>query len=251
MRYWGVLMIVVTLSPARAVAQAGAPPSALHVYGPGGPLEAMKECAAQFSRSTNIPVVVVGGPEKEWMAAADRDADFIFGGAEYTLTAFSLRHPGFLDDTTRTPLFDRASGILVRKGNPKSIRSLKDLTRSGIAIVDVNGAGQTGLWEDLAGRDGLIPALARNIHVSVDTSAEAIALWKARPELDAWITYESWHYRLRDVTDLVRLPESERLYRGTPIAMTRRSARKNEAQAFVTHLRSDDCHAAFRRWGWR
>lgn len=232
-------------------AQSGAPPSGLHVYGPGGPLEPMKECAAQFSRQTNVPVSVIGGPEQAWIAAAKRDADLVFGGAEYMLTAFGLRHPNFLDVTTRVSLFDRAGGILVRKGNPKNIQSLQDLTRSGIRIVDVNGAGQTGLWEDLAGRQGMIPALQRNIQVSVESSAEAVALWKSRPELDAWISYESWHFRLRDVTDLVRMPESERLYRGTPIAVARRSAKKPDARALIAHLQSEACHAVFRRWGWR
>lgn len=97
----------------------------------------------------------------------------------------------------------------------------------------------------------MIPALQRNIQVSVESSAEAVALWKSRPELDAWISYESWHFRLRDVTDLVRIPESERLYRGTPIALAQRSTKKPDAQAFIAHLRADACHEVFRRWGWR
>ena len=49
----------------------------------------MKECAAQFSQRTKVPVSVVGGPEKEWIAAAQRDADLVFGGAEYMLFAYS------------------------------------------------------------------------------------------------------------------------------------------------------------------
>lgn len=150
MRHLAFLIVLGALATAGTLgAQSGAPPFGLHVYGPGGPLEPMKECAAQFSQQTTVPVSIVGGPEKEWIAAAQRDADLVFGGAEYMLTAFGLRHPGFLDVTTRVSLFDRAGGILVRKGNPKNIRSLKDLTRSGVKIVDVNGAGQTGLGRTL------------------------------------------------------------------------------------------------------
>lgn len=241
-----LLLIGASLSAQRAESSAG-----LHVYGPGGPLEPMRACAAQFTATTGIPVSVVGGPEAEWIASARQDADLVYGGAEYMLTAFDLRHPGFLDAATRVSLFDRAAGILVRPGNPKHIRSLQDLTREGIQIVDVNGAGQLGLWEDLAGRHGLIRGIQRNIRVSVDTSAEAINLWKTQPELDAWITYESWHYRLRDVTELVRLPEAQRLYRGTPVAVARRSTRRTEAAAFLAHLQSPECHDVFRRWGWR
>ena len=56
-----------------------------------------------------------------------------------------------LDDKSRVELYVRPAGILVRKDNPKKIKSFDDLTRSGVRIVDVNGAGQLGLWEDLAG----------------------------------------------------------------------------------------------------
>ncbi|HWI14483.1 MAG TPA: ABC transporter substrate-binding protein, partial [Burkholderiales bacterium] len=34
----------------------------LHVYGPGGPLPAMKEAAASFSKQHGVEVVVTGGP---------------------------------------------------------------------------------------------------------------------------------------------------------------------------------------------
>lgn len=247
----GLLSLALLVTGGNVAAQRGEPAGGLRVYGPGGPLAPMKACAEQFAQKTKVPVHVVGGPEAEWIDSAQQDADLVFGGAEYMLTAFDLRHPRFLDATTRVSLFDRSAGILVRPGNPKQIRALKDLARNGMQIVDVNGAGQLGLWEDLAGRQGLIRDIQRNIRVSVDSSADAIALWKARPELDAWITYESWHYRLPDVTHLVRFPAAERLYRGTPIAITQRSAGEAEAAALIAHLRSADCHAEFRRWGWR
>lgn len=60
------------------------------------------------------------------------------------LTEFIQKYPGFVDETTRTSLYIRAAGILVRKGNPKQVKSLSDLTKDGIRIVDVNGAGQVG-----------------------------------------------------------------------------------------------------------
>ena len=118
-------------------------------------------------------------------------------------------------------------------------------------IVDVNGAGQLGLWEDLAGRRGLIPGIQKNIAITVPNSAEAIEKWKTMPELDAWISYESWHYRLTDVTSLVRMPFRERIYRGTPIAITSITDDRALAQEFVRFLQSSEGHAVFRKWGWR
>ena len=223
----------------------------LHVYGPGGPLAPMKECAALYQQKTGVRVEVTAGPEEQWFAAADTDADIIFGGAEYMLTEFDLDHKGFLLSGSRVELYDRAVGILVRPGNPKHIRSLFDLAKPGVQLLDVSGAGQTGLWEDLAGRKGLIRGIAPNISVSVSNTAEGLKLWRTRPELDAWISYESWAKRMNGQADLVRLPESERLYRGTPAAIANRSTFQDQARSFLTFLQSSQAHAVFVKWGWR
>jgi len=223
----------------------------LRVYGPGGPLAPMQECGKLFADKRGVGVRADGGPEQRWWELAEKEADVVFEGAEYMLTDFMRRHPGFLDPATRTSLFDRPAAILVRKGNPRAIARLEDLARPGIRLLDVAGAGQLGLWEDLAGRKGLIPALQRNIAASFSNSAEAIAAWRADPGLDAWITFESWHYRLPEETQVVPLPAEEQLLRGTPAAVVARSAQRELALAFLTFLRGEECHAVFRRQGWR
>jgi accessory colonization factor AcfC len=223
----------------------------LKVYGPGGPLGPMKECAEMFSKAQGIKVEVMAGPEPKWIDQAKQDADLIFGGAEYMLTQFIQNHPGLIEEKTRESLYVRAAGILVRKGNPKHIKSLMDLTKGGVRLIDVNGAGQVGLWEDIAGSLRLIPGIQKNIAFSVTTSAEAIEKLRAMPELDAWITFESWHYRLKDLTDLVPLPEKERIFRGTPIAITKISRNKVLAQRFIDFLRTRDAHVVFQKWGWK
>lgn len=53
----------------------------LHVYGPGGPLPAMKEAAAEFSGEQHILVVVTGGPEPKWLPEAQQNADLIYSGS--------------------------------------------------------------------------------------------------------------------------------------------------------------------------
>lgn len=223
----------------------------LKLYGPGGPLGPMKECAEIFSRENNVKVEVVAGPTPKWIEQAKQDADIIFGGAEYMLSELVQKYPGLVDEKTRTSLYIRPAGILVRKGNPRKIRKLADLTKSDVKIIDVNGAGQVGLWEDMAGAKGLIPGIQKNIALSVTTSAEAIEKWKSMPELDAWISYESWYHRLKDVTDLVRLPEKERTYRGTPVAITISTKNKELADKFIDFLKTEDAHKVFRKWGWK
>ncbi|MCX2452059.1 substrate-binding domain-containing protein [Pedobacter sp. PLR] len=222
----------------------------IYVYGPGGPLSAMKACATQFTATTKIPVKVIGGPESKWLSSAEKNANIIYGGAEYMLTQFTQNYPDMVNKASRTALYQRRVAILVRPGNPKKITSLKDLTREGIKILDVNGAGQLGLWEDIAGKENLIGSIQKNIVQSFTNTALGIEAWKADSGFDAWITYASWHKNLKDITTVVELPVSLRLYRGTPIVLTKNKKNTVNAQKFVAFLKSTAGHRIFQQWGW-
>ena len=63
--------------------------------------------------------------------------------------------------------------------------------------------------------------------------------------------YNSWYYRLKDETDLIELPEEEKLYRGTPIAITKDSINKENAQKFIDYLKTESSHEVFKKWGWK
>ncbi len=232
------------------VAVQGAAGQTLHVYGPGGPSQPIKECARLFTQGSQIPVEVTAGPVEKWLGRATADADVVYGGAEYMLTQFDQEHGHFLLPASRVELGSRSFGILVRSGNPKHIRSFRDLARPGMKILDVAGAGQLGAWEDIAGRQHLIGAIQANIAAEVDDSGQAIAAWKTRPELDAWITFVSWGARLPESTVIVRLPRDEEVSRGTPAAIAARSTQRAAAGAFLRFLQTPQAHAVFVRWGW-
>lgn len=222
----------------------------VYIYGPGGPLSAIKACAAQFTANTKTPVKVVGGPESKWLASAEKNADIIYGGAEYMLTQFIQAHPNMVNEVTRTALYQRRAAILVRPGNPKKITSIQDLTRKGIKILDVNGAGQLGLWEDIAGKERLIAPIQKNITQSFGNTALGIEGWKTDRSFDAWITYASWHENLKDITMIVELPITLRVYRGTPIVLTKHKMNTGNAQKFIAFLKSPAGHRIFQKWGW-
>lgn len=222
----------------------------LYVYGPGGPFAPINECAQFFGKQQDIVVKVKAGPEANWITDALKNADIIFGGAEYMLTSFSMKHPGLIDSSTRTELYKRGAAVLVRPDNPKQIKNLADLTKKGIRILDVNGAGQFGLWEDLAGKQNLIEGINRNIKTSFEKTALGISAWKADTAYDAWITYTSWHYRLKEITQVVKLPVQSNIYRGTPVAVTTITQQKDKALAFIGFMQTKKGHSIFRKWGW-
>jgi accessory colonization factor AcfC len=98
---------------------------------------------------------------------------------------------------------------------------------------------------------GHIPGILYNIVTPLLTGGMAARAWKATPDLDAWITYESWHYALKDQTELVHISDGERILRITPIAAIGISQNRRMVREFVEFLKSDESHKIFQKWGWK
>jgi accessory colonization factor AcfC len=128
-----------------------------------------------------------------------------------------------IDPQTVEPLYLRESAILVRPGNPNHISGVADLLKPGHSIPIVNGAGQQGLWEDVAGRlgdIGSVRAFRHNIARVAKNSAEAKAAWVEDKTLDAWLIWTIWQQT------------------------------KSEAKQFFAFLIFAEGAAIFRKWGW-
>jgi len=226
----------------------------LHVYGPGGPAPAMKEAAKVYSARTGTKVLVTAGPTKEWIESAKRDGDVIYSGAENMMTDFVKAMEGQIDEKTIDPLYLRASDILVRPGNPKRVRGLRDVVRPGHRILVVQGSGQAGLWEDMAGRTGditMVRALRKNIVKYSANSGEAKAAWLADPTIDAWIIWGIWEKANPTIADAVAVEPQFRIYRDAGTALTTRGKAKAESARFINFLRSSTGASIFAKWGWK
>lgn len=244
-----------TLIPALAAALCAASPAAsqVMVYGPGGPAPAMKEAAAAFERETGQRVVVTAGPTDQWLPRATTDADVIFSGAETMMTAFERAFAGQIDSATIRPLYLRAGAILVRPGNPGGVRGLRDLARPGHRILVVEGAGQNGLWEDMAGRTGdidLVRAIRRNIVGFAKSSADAKETWTGDRSIDAWIIWTIWQKANPAISQAVPVERDLVVYRDVGIGLTGRGKNDPAARHFADWLADGRADGIFRRWGW-
>ena len=164
----------------------------LHVYGSGGPMPALKKAATVFGAAHGITVEVTAGPTPAWIDKARADADLVFGASETMMTDFIAAFGENIDPTTITSLYLRPAAILVRLGNPGHIAGLKDLMMPGHRVLVVNGAGQNGMWEDVAGRLGDIAsvrAFRSNIVTYAGNSAPARQAWTEDRSLDAWLIW--------------------------------------------------------------
>lgn len=228
--------------------------TAINVYGPGGPAPAMKEAAASFSATHKIAVNVVAGPTSEWAEKAKQDADVIFSGAENMLNEFAKALPGVFDIRDAYPLYLRPVAILVRPGNPRKITGFRDLLKPGVKVLTVAGAGQVGLWEDVAGRTGdigMVRALRGNlVFPEAANSGIARQQWISQPDIDAWLIWNIWQVANPQLAEVVEMDEPFRIYRDAGVVLTVKGKNTAQVNAFVEYLKSPAAARIFAKWGW-
>ncbi len=225
----------------------------IYVYGPGGPFPPMDEAARIFSKENGVDIIVTKGPTSKWLKNAQENADIIYSGAEFMMQNFVWLMQGKIDEKTIQPLYLRPSGILVRKGNPKHITGFEDLLKPGIRILVVNGAGQLGLWEDMAGKQGrlkTIKAFRRNIVYYARNSAEAKNKWLNDSEIDAWLIWNIWQISNSHIADFVPVSNKYVIYRDCGVALTFKGEENDVAKRFYKFLFSKDAAKIFKKWGW-
>lgn len=248
--WFGLAAVVVGLTGLAGIAHAA---ETLMVYGPGGPAPAMKDAAAAFEKKTGTKVTITAGPTPQWLEQAKADADVVYGGSENMMTDFVGAMEGRIDAAEVRPMYLRPYAILVRPGNPKKIGGVRDLLKPGVRILVVNGAGQTGAWEDMAGRRGKIEtvrALRKNIAGYSKNSAEAKQTWTADPSLDAWLIWNIWEVANPDLADVVEIEPEYAIYRDANVVLTARGKTRPAAAQFVEFLFSPEGARIFRKWGW-
>lgn len=247
------LFFIISATVAVSAAPA-AGPDIVRVYGPGGPAPAMKEAAAAFSSRSGAKIEVVAGPTSDWIDQAKKDADLVYSGSDTMMTDFVRQLPDSLRQQDVRPLYDRPAAILVRKGNPKRIKGFRDLTRDGLKVMVVEGAGQSGLWEDLASRAGGIGfhrALRPNIILFAKNSAEARKAWLENRDIDAWVIWNIWQIANADIADQVGIEPDILLWRPMTIAVTTTSKHRDMASRFAAFLEGAEGARIFARHGWR
>ena len=248
---FSLLVLLASLGPITA-AEVSAE-EVLRLYGAVGPSPAIEEAAMLFMTRNEATVKVISGPRHMWRDKAAVDADLMFSSADFMMSDYVRSMDLQLDESSVTPLYLRPSAILVRLGNPKQIGDFPDLVRPGVNVMVVNSAGHTGLWEDMAGKledIRTIRALRKNIVLYAADGDEAVKMWGVRDDIDAWITWNTWHMPLRGRAQVVVPSRTYRVLRQCSVALTARGKAKPLAAKFMEFLASPETAAIFDTWGW-
>ena len=246
-------MYILLFSALTTTGMLSAQQTTIQVFGPGGPYPAINEAADLYAKTHNISIEVTKGPTGNWMDKAKINADIIYSGAEFMMTDFINAMDGGIDETTVVPLYLRPSGLLVRPGNPKNIKDFDDIEKSGLKILVVNGAGQTGLWEGMAGKQGnveTVKAVRKNIMHFAPNSGEAKQYWIDHPEVDVWIIWNIWQVSNPDIADFVPVSRKYVQYRDCGVALTKTGKQKEAVKGFYKFLQSKEAAPIFKKWGW-
>ncbi|MDY3363396.1 substrate-binding domain-containing protein [Riemerella anatipestifer] len=246
MKQWFLFIYLVIC--VRVMAQA----DTLYVYGPGGPYAPINEAAQIFAKRNNLNIKVTKGPFSQWKDKARNNAHLIYSGAEFMMTQF-ISELGNVQQQTVYPLYLRKSGLIVRKGNPKNIKTLKDLMKPELRIMVVNGAGLTGVWEDIAGKTQDIEVLRKirkNIVLFAENSGQAQSFWAKNPNIDVWISWNIWQKNNNESADFVSLEDRYTTYRDCGIALTAYGKANPKALEFYQFLKSKEVQVLFEKQGW-
>jgi accessory colonization factor AcfC len=228
----------------------------INLYGPGGPHTALQEAAALYTQKTGVPVKVHFGPQTKWNDEAKKNADILYGASEQSALAIVRDHQDKFSEKDIEPLYLRKSILLVKKGNPKNIRGVEDLTKPGVGIIVNDGGGTsntsgTGVWEDIAGRKGnihTVSAIRKNIILFAPNSGTARKALEHREDTDVWITWADWAASNPGIGDMVEIEPDYVIWRDMNIAV--RKDASNETRQFAKWLHSDEAAPAFTKYGW-
>lgn len=174
-----------------------------------------------------------------------RDGDLFMPGDVWYLE--QVEKEGLVQSKTMVSYF--VPVILVQKGNPKAIRGLADLTRSGIRIALGNPeACQIGrLSERIFTKNGIDGKAIKANLVFSGVTVNELGLQVKMGRADAAMVWDAIAAYYADCADVVRIPTKQNEISRVAIGILNSSRNKHLAEEFVRFLVSDTGKSIFQR----
>ncbi|AJC86279.1 major antigenic peptide PEB2 [Campylobacter sp. RM16704] len=224
------------------------------VYGPGGPAPVLKELAKQFEVKSGEKVIVNAGPTPKWIKQAKIDADIIFSGNSSMMDDFIKMLPSQIKIEDVQVLNARGSGMIVRANNPKKIKKFEDILKNNVKVMVVDGAGQVGLYEDMALKTGKIEnleKLRKNIVVYAKNSKAAVDEWKNNHNIDVLIIWTHWIKAVGEKENkFIKADKNSIIYRASEIVPTKKGMNNPKVTEFIHFIQSKEAQKVWKEEGW-
>lgn len=240
-----ILMILLTFVPAFS--------KELIIFAGAASKPPTEELAGLFEKKTGIKVHLNFGGSGfvlSQMTLTKRGDIYFPGSSDYMEIA---KKKGLVIPETEKKVVFLVPAINVQKGNPKGIKTLKDLTKPGIKVAIANPEGVcVGVYaveiiernlnpeEKVRLKNNLI-----NFTESCEKTATAISL-KAVDAVIGWRVFQYWDSE-RIETIPLRKEEIQRIGY-IPIAISKFTSDRNLAQRFIDFIISDAGRAVFKKY---
>ena len=168
----------------------------------------------------------------------------IFASADPSHMA-TLEGAGLVSGASRIFAHNRLE-IAVAKGNPKGIRTLADLSRSGLVVVLADPSVPAGKYAQQALSQAHVTVHPASLELQVTGVLSKVALGEA----DAGIVYVSDIVTSGKV-DGVTVPDSQNVVADYPIAVLKAASNSAAAQAFIDLVMSSDGQAILKTAGFQ
>lgn len=138
--------------------------------------------------------------------------------------------------------------IIVKKGNPKSIKGLKDLFREDVKVGFGNAEScQIGnLTTELLKKNGLDRTM--KLHKS-STTVNELGVWVKMNNVDAAIVWDATAKNLKDDIDAIKIPVDKNVISNVAVSVLKTSNKKNAAHSFVEFITGPEGEKIFNENG--
>jgi molybdate transport system substrate-binding protein len=235
-------MLIVTVQPASAQQK---PSGQITVFAAASLTESFDAMAKQFEKkypdaslkfdydaSSNLATQINQGAPADVFASADRD------NLQKTIDAGTVTPPPVVFAKNRLE-------IAVEKGNPKKIKSLADLEKSGFVVVLCADQVPCGKYaaQSLAMAGVTITPSSKEENAKATLSKVSIG------EADASIVYVTDVKASKGTTSGVKIADKVNVIATYPIGVVKASQNATAAKAWVKYVRSKEGQATLRKFG--
>ena len=211
------------------------------------------ELISEFNKKyPNIKVNAKYGGSGELFATLEtQKKGDVFLPADYKYMGDAM-DKGYVDNNTVKNITKNVPVIIVEKGNPKNISSLKDLANDGVkvGIGEKNGPAIGKTTAKILEKNNLTIDVEKNVVVT-STTVNQLLTYLITGQVDATIIWEDMTYweEGNGKIEVITIPSDQNMVSTVPIGITSFAKDKDAAQKFAEFIVSEEGKKIWKKWG--
>ncbi|KZX10341.1 molybdate ABC transporter substrate-binding protein [Methanobrevibacter filiformis] len=175
----------------------------------------------------------------------------VFMPADYKYMEDAINN-SYIENNTVTNITKNVPVIIVEKGNPKGIKTLADLSKSGVKVGlgEATGPAIGKTQAKILEKNNLTDNVTKNVVVT-STTVNQLLTYMVTGQLDATIIWEdmtSWKEGDGKI-DVVKIPKEQNIISDIPTGVTTFAEDKDAATKLSDFLSSDEGKTIWKKWG--